>query len=150
MSGDGGGRGGLQQGWQKWVKRSCSGPDCARCAYAGRRVHDDTEDTPVMCSMRTNWMPYMRAMRITCKCMGTRGQHATVLGVGYSEIFGHCCCKVLAFAKPGGIAGHTADVVVEAAAVNWLMCAGVVDPAVRCMADPASLAAAQSISSVRG
>ena len=47
---------------------------------------------------------------------GTRGQHATVLGVGYSEICGHCCCKVLAFAKPGGIAGHTADVVVEAAA----------------------------------
>ena len=116
MSGDGGGRGGLQQGWQKWVKRTCTGPDCARCAYAGRRVQDDTEDTPVMCSMRTNWMPYMRAMRITCKCMGTRGQHATVLGVGYSEIFGHCCCKVLAFAKPGGIAGHTADVVVEAAA----------------------------------
>ena len=51
-------------------------------------------------------------------------------GGGYSEIFGHCCCAILGYAKPGGIAGRRADVVVEAAAVNWLMCAGVVDPAV--------------------
>ena len=43
----------LKQGCPDWVKRTCSGPDCARWAYAWRRVHDDTEDTPVMCSMRT-------------------------------------------------------------------------------------------------
>ena len=49
-----GGRGGLQQRWPDWVKRTCSGHDCALYANAGSRVHVDTEDTPVMFSMKSN------------------------------------------------------------------------------------------------
>ena len=63
-------------------------------------------------------------------CDGAVQYLGMIPGGGYSEIFGHCCCTILGYAKPGGIAGHTIDVVVEAAAVNWLMCAGGADPAV--------------------